>query len=805
MANSSPLDLTALASTPPGRHQRAIAVVVVLSCILILAVLAPFARVPLPRVEAFVPTYESALAINDLITAVLLFGQFLRVRSLALLILASGYLFDAFIIVPHALTFPGVFSPQGLLHAGPQTTAWLYCFWHGGFALFVVFYAMSIHYGGGPVFRNFRTALGIAILSTAAIVFALTQLAVSAQQLLTPIMAGSDYSMLVTKGISPTICMFSLIALALLWPRLKSSTLDLWLFVVMCVWLCDVILSAVVGSSRFDLGWYAGRSFGLLAASFLLVVLLLELLKLYDNLADRTAQLQSNEARLRSILETSHLFQVLLAVDGAVLHANATALKGIQSKLEDVAGRLFWETEWFRGTAGLPDFVRRAVSTVTRGDMVKTEFQLRLPTGNRWFDFAMRPILNREGIVTALVAEAVDVSERRQAEAALRQSQKMEAIGQLTGGVAHDFNNLLMVISGGLSILDRQPDHQRRQKILQGMRRATERGASLSRQLLAFSRRQPLKPEAVDLHAQIAGMRDLLDRTLRGDVHVEMRLASNLWPILVDPTELELVVLNLCVNARDAMPDGGTIVLCAENAPDVCGGDLSGDFVRLTVSDTGTGMSPEVLAHIFEPFYTTKEVGKGSGLGLAQVYGFVHQSGGSVSVDSTVGQGTTITLLLPRTLGATHERTLGATHAAELKLLDYKTVHAPLDGGTVLLVEDEDEVAALVTEMLQQLGFLVTRTASAEAALGALANERVVDLLFSDVMMPGAMNGIDLAREVRRRRPQLPILLTSGYAETAFRHTEVEGIGLLRKPYDLEGLNQAVRTALLDHQSSQKH
>jgi PAS domain S-box-containing protein len=798
VANSSPLDLVALTSTPPGRHERAIAVVVVVMCIAILVGLATFARVPLPRIEAFIPTYESALAINDLITAVLLFGQFLRVRSLGLLILASGYLFDTLIIIPHALTFPGVFSPQGLLQAGPQTTAWLYCFWHGGFAVFVVFYAWSAHFSGGPVFRNFRLALIISILGTAVLVFALTLLAISAQQTLTPIMVGSDYSLLVTKGISPTICIFSLIALALLWPRLRKSTLDLWLFVVMCVWLCDVILSAVIGSSRFDLGWYGGRSFGLLAASFLLVILLLELLKLYDNLAERTAQLQSNESRLRSILETSHLYQGLLAVDGSVLHANATALRGIRATLADVAGRPFWETAWFSATDGVPEIVRKAVSAVVRGDTVETEMQLRLPTGNRWFDFAMRPIFNDEAAVVALVAEAVDVSERRQAEAALRHSQKMEAIGQLTGGVAHDFNNLLMVISGGLSILDRHPDHQRRQRILDGMRRATERGASLSRQLLTFSRRQPLKAEAVDLHSQIAGMRELLDRTLRGNVQFEMRLAPDLWPIMVDPTVLELVVLNLCVNARDAMPDGGTIILHAENAPDVCQEGLSGDFVCLTISDTGTGMAPAVLAHVFEPFFTTKDVGKGSGLGLAQVYGFAQQSSGSVHIDSKVGSGTTITLLLPRTQAP--------PLVGEQKLADFSTkVPACSDSGTVLLVEDEDEVAALVTEMLQQLGFLVTRTASAEAALGALANGRIVDLMFSDVMMPGTMNGVDLAREVRRRRPELPILLTSGYAEAAVQDAEVEGIGLLRKPYDLDSLNQAVRRALLDQASSPQH
>jgi PAS domain S-box-containing protein len=378
------------------------------------------------------------------------------------------------------------------------------------------------------------------------------------------------------------------------------------------------------------------------------------------------------------------------------------------------------------------------------------------------------------------VAEVL--AERQEAEKRLRQSQKMDAIGQLTGGVAHDFNNLLMVISGGLSLLDRRLEPERRQRVIGQMRQAADRGASLSRQLLAFARRQPLHPEPIDLHRKVDAMRELLNRTLRGDVQVKTELARDLAPIKVDSAELELVILNLCANARDAMPDGGTITISAANVP--------GDFVAFRVSDTGTGMSAEVLAHLFEPFFTTKELGKGSGLGLPQVYGFAQQSGGSVEVDSAPGRGTCVTLLLPRS-DEVPERPAGEG------LDPSDPWHRGGEAGSILLVEDNDEVAALVSEMLRELGYGVTRAATAQAALGALADERVIDLVFSDILMPGSMSGVDLAREVRRRRPNLPVLLTTGFAGDPPKDVNAERIEVLAKPYDLPALQAAIREALL--------
>jgi len=379
----------------------------------------------------------------------------------------------------------------------------------------------------------------------------------------------------------------------------------------------------------------------------------------------------------------------------------------------------------------------------------------------------------------------VEMSERARVEETLRQAQKIEALGQLTGGVAHDFNNLLMVISGGLDMLDRQTDPARRRRLMDGMIQAAQRGASLTRQLLAFSRRQELRPEPVDIARQIDGMRELLDRSLRGDVHVKFEFPDSLWPVEVDPGELELVVLNLAVNARDAMPMGGTIVVRAENLRNVADNDLAGDYVRLSVIDTGVGMTEEVRARVFEPFFTTKDVGKGSGLGLAQVYGFATQSRGAVRVETELGKGSTIALYLPKS-----DR---APSKSPHHLVNLSRPRARHDQeGRILLVEDDDEVATLVSEMLHQLGYEVTRASSAAAALGALADGRTVDIVFSDVMMPGGMNGVELAREIQRRRGGIPILLTSGYSGPSVQAANDVGVRILSKPYGIDELAAAL-------------
>jgi signal transduction histidine kinase/ActR/RegA family two-component response regulator len=398
-----------------------------------------------------------------------------------------------------------------------------------------------------------------------------------------------------------------------------------------------------------------------------------------------------------------------------------------------------------------------------------------------------------DGVAMRIVGIIADATHRRAVEDRLRQAQKIEALGQLTGGVAHDFNNLLQVISGGLQLVGRQTDPARRDHIFGSMRQAVDRGASLCRQLLAFSRRQALKPEAVNLKRLVGDMRELLNRSLRGDIQIQSSFADRLWCVEVDPGELELVILNLALNARDAMPSGGTIEISAKNSPALADQDLAGDFVQLDIADSGVGMSADVLAHAIEPFFTTKEVGSGSGLGLAQAHGFAKASGGVVRIASTPGRGTLVSLFLPRTL---------KTPAYAAELMPQAADDSPGDAAQVLVVEDDDEVAALTVEMINQLGYDTTRVASAEAALGALADRRSVDIVFSDVMMPGRMNGVELAQEIRRRRPNLPVLLTSGYADAARRKAGTQKINIIPKPYRIDELRDALAAVRQDARKS---
>ena len=392
----------------------------------------------------------------------------------------------------------------------------------------------------------------------------------------------------------------------------------------------------------------------------------------------------------------------------------------------------------------------------------------------------------------ANVALRAEMGERARIEQTLRHAQKLEAVGQLTGGIAHDFNNLLMVITAGLEMLERRSDPARRETLMRGMRQAAQRGAGLTRQLLAFSRSRELRPESVDLAKLISDTRTLLDRSLRADIEIKVDLEPGLWPVVADPGELELVILNLAVNARDAMEGGGTITLLGENVIEPSE-QSGGEFVRLMVRDTGSGMPEEIKARVFEPFFTTKDVGKGSGLGLAQVYGFAKQSGGSVSIDSEVGQGTTITLILPRSHEPAQPHGLTAAPSDDVVARPHQCI---------LLVEDDGEVAALVADMLRSIGYEVLHVASAAAALGALANGRRVDLVFSDIMMPGGTNGVELAGEVRRRRADLPILLTSGFSEAVRKDADALGIPVLSKPYGLQELQVAVQAQLAGYASA---
>ena len=379
--------------------------------------------------------------------------------------------------------------------------------------------------------------------------------------------------------------------------------------------------------------------------------------------------------------------------------------------------------------------------------------------------------------------------------ARLLQSQRMEAIGQLTGGVAHDFNNLLTVVLGNADLLaEMSADDPARRQLAEMIGAAAQRGAALTQQLLAFARKQPLDPSVVDVSQRVAALDSMLRRTLGEHIEIELVRAAGLWPAMVDPAQLENALLNLCLNARDAMPTGGKLTLETANAaldqryadqhPDVA----PGQYVMLAVSDTGVGIPPEHLARVFEPFFTTKEKGRGTGLGLAMVYGFAKQSAGHVGVYSEPGHGTTIKLYLPRAQGARPAP------------VDPKAQEPAIRGGTesVLVVEDDEPVRQLACLELRALGYRVLEAPNGADALRIVESDEPIELLFTDVVMPGGMSGRQLADAARQLRPGLRVLYTSGYTENAIvHHGRLDpGVMLLPKPYRRADLARAIRTAL---------
>ncbi|HEX2136040.1 MAG TPA: ATP-binding protein [Microvirga sp.] len=393
---------------------------------------------------------------------------------------------------------------------------------------------------------------------------------------------------------------------------------------------------------------------------------------------------------------------------------------------------------------------------------------------------------------------ALEVAERMKAEAALRQAQKMEAIGQLTGGIAHDFNNLLTIIVGNIELLQRHlpEDAGRLRRAAEGALHGARRAATLTHRLLAFSRRQPLDPKPVDANKLVAEMSELLRRTLGESVVLETVLAGGLWRTQADANQLENAILNLAVNARDAMPNGGKLTIETANARldesyvNALAEPLpAGQYVMVAVSDTGTGIDNATMEKVFEPFFTTKEAGKGTGLGLSQVYGFVRQSNGHVRIYSELGEGTTVKIYLPRLLGPAEEPVEASEKAS---------VTARAEGETILVVEDDDDLRRYATEALRELGYRVYEAPDGRTALEVIDREPTIDLLFTDVVLTGGMNGKTLADQARRRRPDLEVLFTTGYTSNAIVHQGRldPGVNLISKPFTYAELAARVRRLL---------
>jgi PAS domain S-box-containing protein len=405
-------------------------------------------------------------------------------------------------------------------------------------------------------------------------------------------------------------------------------------------------------------------------------------------------------------------------------------------------------------------------------------------------------IRDESGEAVRVIGSILDVTELRRLDEQARQSQKLEAVGQLTGGVAHDFNNLLTVILGNAEILSEEIRDPERQAMAQVVTTAAERGAELTGRLLAFARRQALAPRRIDLNRLITDMDGLLRRTLSEEIEIELDLDEDAWPVELDAVQFEVALLNLAVNARDAMPGGGRLTLATANVRlDEQAAELAdlepGPHVRVTVADTGCGIPAAVLDRVFEPFFTTKEVGKGSGLGLSMVYGFVKQSGGHIQIESEAGRGTRVVLWLPRSeAGEPPER------AAE------QDEDLPRGSEQVLVVEDDPMVRRHLSRQLELLGYRVSTAESGAEALVLIEQHGELDLLLTDVVMPGGMNGRELAERALALRPDLTLLYTSGYPEEAISRDGrlEEGVALLPKPYRRRDLALQVR-AVLDARS----
>jgi len=907
-----------------GRHRTAALAVVGVSLVLFLCAV-PFATIPLAPVPAFVASYQAALAINDLITAILLYSQFTIQRSRALLLLASGYLFTASAAVVHALTFPGLFAPSGFLGAGPQTAVWLYAIWHGGFPLLLLGYAL-LREADGSVRRlpsAGRAILG-SVIAVGVAISALTWGVTAGHDSLPALLNGGRHTP-VMIGVATAVLSLCLAALLVLWFRPPHSVLDVWLMVVLCAWLFCIALSWIFTAARFDLGFYAGRIYGLCAATFVLAVLLANSIDLQVELArllgtlrreaasdrDRHAERErlfntmvesSNDAILTKNLDgiitgwnpaaerlfgftaaeavghstdivvppdrraetrealdriasgeaIEHHETLRLHKDGRVVHITLGVfpIRSLSGKVVGASGiardiseskrtqqalnqeieerRRIFETSQdlilVTDTKGTfvqvspssmiilgyrPDEMigHSAVEFIHPADLDSTREEMRAARrGHQMRNFDTRYV-HKDGQSVMLTwmgawSEPVqrhffvgrDLTEKQAAEAQFRQAQKMEAVGQLTGGVAHDFNNILTVITGTIGILAEAVAHDPQLVTIANMiDEAAERGADLTKHLLAFARKQPLQPREVDVNALVLETAKLLRPTLGEHIEIATLLAADTWTALVDPSQLTTAILNLALNARDAMPHGGKLTLESsnvyldENYASMHSEVTPGSYVMIVVSDTGVGISVPNLEKVFDPFFTTKDVGKGTGLGLSMVFGFVKQSGGHIKIYSEVGHGTSVKLYLPRATGLDH----GAAQQPALPTIE---------GGheVVLVVEDDALVRKFAVTQVRSLGYTALEAGNAAEALDVLDNIATIDLLFTDVIMPGSMNGRQLADEALKRRPALKTLFTSGYTENAIiHHGRLDtGVLLLAKPYRRSDMARMIRLAL---------
>ena len=797
-------DLPTLATAPATRAQQAAAAVVCLIFAAATFALLPVASQPVPPMPGFVPVYQSALIAVYAVTAYLLLAQARQTGASSLLVLGAGSLFTTVVVTTQLLSFPNLFGPGPVLGQGPDTTVWLWTLWHLGPTLFALPYAF-LESAGRPAVRlapermaRLSRAVVLGAFAAALIVCFVVARHV---EWLPKSVSGDDYRLLTTSGIGPAVVALNALALAVLcWRTRLRTLLQLWLAVSLFLLLLDNVVTLPAGA-RGTVGWLGGRVEALIAGIVLLGVYLREV----DLLYGAAGRIAAERGRQRTALQHArdHLD---VALDAAGMGDWEIDLASDASRRTARHDRIFGydalQPRW--GLAELrahilpedrPAF-EAALATALAEGRLEIECRIRRADdgATRWVDIRGRAYGEPGAPPTRIAGVVSDTTDHRQAQERLSQAQKMEAIGQLTGGVAHDFNNLLTVIVGSLDMISRRPSDARLvERLSTSAMVAARRGAEVTEKLLSFSRRQVLRPETVNPNRLLTDFRPLLERAVGETIRVEFALDPVLDPVRLDPGQFESAVLNLAVNARDAMPSGGTLRITTENAMVPGEGGSSpaplsaGRYVVVCVGDSGVGMDPQTAAQAFEPFFTTKDVGKGTGLGLSQVYGFATQAGGHAAIESAPGRGTTIRIHLPRS----------AERAAERPPEGPMLLRQASDGEVVLVVEDEPAVLDMAIESLAELGYRTLAATHAQEALDRLKGPERIDILFSDVVMPGGMNGMQLAVAARRLRPGLRVLLTSGYTGSPLSGGDLPADQpLLSKPYLREDLADKLRVVM---------
>jgi len=511
-------------------------------------------------------------------------------------------------------------------------------------------------------------------------------------------------------------------------------------------------------------------------------------LELRRQVDQQTAQLAASEAQFRAVFEAALEVMVLLEPDGTVLAVNNRREAWRDEDPSQAIGRKLWEAPTMRAYPQHVALMKKAISAASRGQVFTTDVKMeRDGIATSYLDVSVQPVRGADDTINYLLFEARDVTELKTAQEQLRQSQKMEALGQLTGGIAHDFNNLLTVVVGGLDIITKRADDPKLKRYGENALAAAERGARLTGQLLAFSRVQRLEVRPTYIAPLIQNMRPLLRNVLGPGITKQFELDEAMIPVMADPTQVEVAVLNLAINARDAMPDGG--VLTFSSRPVHIAGDPDiedGEYIELTIADTGSGMPSEVVERAFEPFFTTKEVGKGTGLGLSMAYGMARQSGGGARIESTPGKGTAVSLLFRKADAAVVEAAAGIDEPASSIV--------PMAPVSVLVIDDDPGVRGFIVATLEEQGYRVREAADGRAGLAELERE-TPDLVILDFIMPG-LSGADVARRIRAKRPEQAILFVSGYSETEAVKRTAPDAAILAKPFRADALEKAVRAAI---------